>query len=1237
MAPGKTAPRLLQDLFTYDPRHEERAGRNLLTSPPPQHDSKAPPVPAVPFRNCRHNLFTKSEQSLLPVPGEDPTSSTVYKVASYCIKCRWHVDILVDHRIDAAKVKSCGKGNEDYALHHFLYQGEDDANSTARFEAQLRPRTYIFRCSAPQCSVQVRISIKPPCFSEHDIETLTNQAQLRRRWEAAKQIAGDRADTSMARRVDAPDYLNTYLQDSLKPAKGKARIPLLNKKFLKTFGKDCDSILRRLGFEKHQEEEEDTFVEAWYLPKPEEPASPLESTLRSKIEDARYELNTIILDMPESERVGCRHQPMYPTPSRGDMERALACADYAKAKERETRSTNHEEDHPYYASLGAVGDFDDSLILFAFSRQGAVDIENKAYYFECLQDLATGRQSDMLGMQVAMLASQGLTSKREAERAYQYFGIDPTHASVIGDDHIIGCFRSRLADVSVIQAEEARKQLRVLGDVRESDKIRAEASGSIETYEQAMAFFDLDPSVADDFVPTMYSLKTQDNPSSIETARKAVEIIAETRNSERLRHFAKFGTMSDPEMDIGDAYALFDQTDRTVPLDPAVLESVLSTYEIGTSERLRMEKAHALIQYDQSQRFGDNHVNPKRSEFRRNLYPLDKWPVGLRNIGNTCYLNSVLQFVFTIKPLRDLILDIEKHMQDPSPEALNNKKVGRMLVTAERVLTAQKFVRELRALFEQMTTASTETVQPAIDLASLALCKSDNPVESTQSPPTDTTDRTGLGTIDGAVVSGPMLPPAAMQSIPAEAPAGSVVNSDEAKPADSVMDDTDAAPVTSADLVMADDGSASKSESDIPAPPTRPPPIPPRADPKPAMKPAVQSSTKIGRIEESARQQDAAEVMANIFDLISCAITGDSILREGEQGDAIKKLFFGDVTTVMEKPDGVQKVQELRDHFLVATGQRDRSLYATLDEDFGLGEIEGGSGTRYDYVEQAAPIQIINVKRLQFNKGQPVYDHSHIGLEKTMYLDRYLARTPTLDEAQLLELRKAQWAKQKELRELDAKRTKLQTTGMEGMNLPDCLKAAGDFVGSLATEKAEHEPVSSRQDFLPTPPPELCDALQTRATNLAADLSGIDGQMTTLESEINTVFKDCTSVPYRLHAVFTHRGDVKGGHYWIYIYDFQNNDWRVYNDEQVDPVVEEGIVLDKEEGSRPKVSTGVVYVRADLVDEYTEAVCRRPEKPEEDVPADVEMKDAVFADDAMPALEPADLKDVPVIEGVEKE
>jgi ubiquitin carboxyl-terminal hydrolase 25/28 len=147
------------------------------------------------------------------------------------------------------------------------------------------------------------------------------------------------------------------------------------------------------------------------------------------------------------------------------------------------------------------------LILFAFSRQVEVDIANKAYYFECLQDLANGRRSEMLGTQVAVLASQGFVSKRDLERAYQYFGIDPSHANVISDEHVIGSFRARLSDISPLQVDEARKQLRVLGDARNSDNIRAEAAGSIETYEQAIAYFETEHDTQDDFITTMYTLK----------------------------------------------------------------------------------------------------------------------------------------------------------------------------------------------------------------------------------------------------------------------------------------------------------------------------------------------------------------------------------------------------------------------------------------------------------------------------------------------------------------------------------------------------------------------------------------------------------------------------------------------------------------------------------------------------------------------------------------------------------
>jgi ubiquitin carboxyl-terminal hydrolase 25 len=163
----------------------------------------------------------------------------------------------------------------------------------------------------------------------------------------------------------------------------------------------------------------------------------------------------------------------------------------------------------YYASLGAVGDFSDALVLFAFSRQAEQDVMNQPYYFECLQDLAVGRNSDTLGTQVAILASQGLTSKRDLESAYRYFGIDPGHAHLIGDDHIVGTFRARLADISPAMAEESRKQLRVLGDARNSDRIRAEAAEAIETEAQALSWLDLDPGAADDFVQTMFSLKVR--------------------------------------------------------------------------------------------------------------------------------------------------------------------------------------------------------------------------------------------------------------------------------------------------------------------------------------------------------------------------------------------------------------------------------------------------------------------------------------------------------------------------------------------------------------------------------------------------------------------------------------------------------------------------------------------------------------------------------------------------------
>jgi len=669
---GKTAPRLLQDLLSYDPRFEDRAKRNLLTSPPPLWDPNAERTAAVPRRNCRHAFLTKEEQSQLPSSGEEPRLAAVYKLAAYCSRCRYHFLLQVDYHGDGQRNAICQSHSREFPLHHFLFQGEGGHG------------TFAFACSAPPCPAALTIQVTPPRLTEDDVNTLTNRAVLRRRWEAAKVLAGERADPNMARPVDAPDFLNTYLQDSLNPQKGKARIPLLNRKFLKTFGRDCDGILKKLGFTNAVEnDEDDSPAHVWYLPKPDEP------TERQMIEDVRYELNTIILSYPEQERIGARHVALSPPSARGLMERLLGCDEYPKVKGRtQTRSTNHEEDHPYYAGLGAVGDFADELLLFAYQRQTAVDEANAPFYFECLQDLALGRNSEILQGEVAMLASQGRFKRSEVALAYRYFDMNPAHAHILNDEHITGVFRSRLGDISPATAEESRRQLRIIGYARGSNTIIQAASDTIETYEQALSWLDMEQSTADDFVPTMYASKISDNPTNKDVARKAVEIIAKHRNSQRLRDFLEHGSMQAAAMDEGEAYATLEIHDRTVQLDSALLATqVQLLIESNPTNIARLQEAWAIVREDQKSRFGESSDYQMLSTVN---YPVETWPVGCCNIGNTCYLNSVLQFLFTIKPLRDLVLNCDENLQELTLEALKSKRVGRMAVSLARAETGQQ-------------------------------------------------------------------------------------------------------------------------------------------------------------------------------------------------------------------------------------------------------------------------------------------------------------------------------------------------------------------------------------------------------------------------------------------------------------------------------------------------------------------------------------------------------------------
>ena len=116
-------------------------------------------------------------------------------------------------------------------------------------------------------------------------------------------------------------------------------------------------------------------------------------------------------------------------------------------------------------------------------------------------------------------------------------------------------------------------------------------------------------------------------------------------------------------------------------------------------------------------------------------------------------------------------------------------------------------------------------------------------------------------------------------------------------------------------------------------------------------------------------------------------------------------------------------------------------------------------------------------------------------------------------------------------------------------------------------------------------------------------------------------FNDLLSIPYRLHAVFIHRGYVNSGHYWIYIYDFSKKIWRKYNDGYVTEVKDVREIFERDSESRPSTPYFLVYIQDNLKDELVDPVCRDISESTQD-PQDADMLD--FIDNAQ---EPPNLVD----------
>jgi ubiquitin carboxyl-terminal hydrolase 25 len=329
-----------------------------------------------------------------------------------------------------------------------------------------------------------------------------------------------------------------------------------------------------------------------------------------------------------------------------------------------------------------VYDFSDTLLTFAFDRQRDCDPQNTPYYFDCISEIAAQRKSsEDLILKLTLLKSEGFYSKRDVLDALRHFRFEANINSLqyLDEQHVKGTYMNYIEATAVHTHAESREKLRVIAKAMNSKMLEDVAASEVETYEQALEFLGGDATTPDDtFADVLFTVKTADSPNNTELARKAISVIAEQRNSTYLREWLLSGTATATTIDFEEACRVLQITDRS-NIDLENLDIQINSYMLDDPNReAEFRRAADVIKAHLASESPSKPQEPARNPA--------EWPVGLGNLGATCYLNSLLQFFFTVKPFRDMLLHFDEGFRmENNTENIKLKKVGGRQVTAKEV------------------------------------------------------------------------------------------------------------------------------------------------------------------------------------------------------------------------------------------------------------------------------------------------------------------------------------------------------------------------------------------------------------------------------------------------------------------------------------------------------------------------------------------------------------------------